>query len=71
MQTKDAIASAVVLLDTRADTEWTGAKHVPPTARRGTIPSSVHLEWLQHLTVMDARLVQETQQMMLTRQRYV
>ena len=51
-QAKAAIGSAsTVLLDTRADAEWTGAKHSPPTARPGTIPTARHLEWVQHLTV--------------------
>jgi thiosulfate/3-mercaptopyruvate sulfurtransferase len=46
-------APGAVLLDTRGDPEWTGAQCT--TARCGTIPTAVHLEWVQHVTA-DGRM---------------
>jgi thiosulfate/3-mercaptopyruvate sulfurtransferase len=45
----DAIdASDKVILDTRSEKEWLGTDR--RAARGGTIPSAVHLEWVNHLT---------------------
>lgn len=45
----DAIdVSGKVILDTRSEKEWLGADR--RAARGGTIPSAVHLDWVNHLT---------------------
>lgn len=45
----DAIdASDKVILDTRSEKEWLGTDR--RAARGGTIPSAVHLDWVNHLT---------------------
>ncbi|GMQ74947.1 MAG: sulfurtransferase [Gammaproteobacteria bacterium] len=45
----DAIdASGKVILDTRSEKEWLGTDR--RAARGGTIPSAVHLDWVNHLT---------------------
>jgi len=38
-----------VILDTRSEKEWLGTDR--RAARGGTIPSAVHLDWVNHLTV--------------------
>ena len=45
-----------VLLDVRADDEWTGANK-RDTARGGRIPGAVHLEWKNFLTKGDVPVV--------------
>ncbi len=42
-----------VILDTRSEKEWLGTDK--RAARGGTIPSAVHLDWVNHLTA-DGRL---------------
>jgi thiosulfate/3-mercaptopyruvate sulfurtransferase len=50
----DAIdVSGKVILDTRSEKEWLGTDR--RAARGGTIPSAVHLDWVNHLTT-DGRL---------------
>ncbi len=45
----DAIdVSGKVILDTRSEKEWLGTDR--RAARSGTIPSAVHLDWVNHLT---------------------
>lgn len=50
----DAVdAPGKVILDTRSEKEWLGSDQ--RAARNGTIPSAVHLDWVNHLT-QDGRL---------------